>query len=172
MISLSELVRRGSIGSVGWLERFKERREAQRNVVELKLDVDYVVREADRKPGNASEENHTLTDFLVTQAISAKYPAPPHLQAANSRALGEIKEKTDRRIAGRVHNALGRAMNDDAKSIELTEEQFEWVHKVVDEWNVPPHWAGWYDDLLDHCEQIKMKLAEEKKAKRAEKKES
>lgn len=122
-------------------------------MVKFDLDLDYAVRDHERKlEGQATESNDKLTDFLIGKAIEAKYPPTP------TSPRGEIKEKTDRRIVGRIQKALILAANAEAKSVEFTEEQFEWICAVVEEWAPPAAWAAWYETLRDYCNVLRLKL--------------
>lgn len=139
-------------------------------MVDFKLNLDYVVRDSDRaEPNGAARRNVTLTEFLISEAVAAKYPpAPP--SGGVSKRFGEIQEKTDRRLAGRILNAVARAVKAageaDVGSVSLTKEQFEFLDKLIEGWAVPAPWAGWWETLSAHCEELKVQALAEKAEKK------
>ena len=121
-------------------------------MVTFDMAIPYGVRRADRKSKNAdgspapAAEDRTLTDFLLTHAISAKFPPQVDAQG-RAIGLGGIKSPTDRKMAGKIHNVLTAAEEAGSSTVELTEAQFEWLRDVVAAWEAPPQWAGWWETL-------------------------
>ncbi len=137
--------------------------------MQFDLEVDYAVLDADRKARNpdgsltASAKNATLTIFLITRAFEAKHPPTPE-QSARGQSLGSIKAKTDRKIVGRIHNALTLAQNGlspvaypaqrlEPVFVELEKTDLEYVLEVLDDWAVPQQWSGWRLTLLEAVEE-------------------
>ncbi len=148
---------------MGWLDDFKSRRRKEREIMKFRLDMPYAVLDADREKGRgATEKDNSLSQFVITQAISSKFPATLDAQGRVTK-MGEIKEKGDRKMVARIQNALAVAMNKDAAWVDLSLAEVEWLYKVLDEWASPPHWVGWSEDLLDYV--TGLLLEERQKAK-------
>lgn len=135
--------------------------------MEIRLDVDFAVLAEHRKPGNAAEKNNTLANFLWNEAYFAKYP-PSVPGPSGQPTPGGVKEKSDRKTGGRVFNAMVRAINADAKSVELSEEQAEFLRDVLSDWAPPTGLSGYRVSFLESIEEDFEAVTERKKAEKAE----
>jgi hypothetical protein len=157
-----------------WIDRLQGRRRKRQIMVDFKLNADYVVTDADRnEEKGAARRNINLTQFLLLEAIGAKYPPPaPSKDSPLVKRWGEIVEKTDRRTVGRITNAVERAIKaageKDEATITLSQEQFEYLDKLIENWAAPSAWAGWWETLYSHIQDVKLaQAAAEKGAPRA-----
>ena len=164
-------------GVVGCLQDFKDRRAREMISMRLNIAVSYSVLASDREAKNqdgspsASQEDRTLTQFVVTQAMAHKWPASLDSMGRISK-MGEVKERGDRRMVGRVQNALTGAINDGADHIDISLDVVEWIYKILDEWAAPPAWAGWSETLIDYLESVLLDARQEAKEKEKEKAEA
>jgi hypothetical protein len=142
------------------LDDLKARSSARRNLMKFRCNVDYVVSDADREDlktpdgrlvASAFKENRGVTDFLVRNAIAARYK-------------DGVKDRTVQRTLARVQNAFIRAVRDGEDEVELDEEQLRFVHDTLKEWSVPPGLVAWHVDLLESIEAAVSAIGEEKRA--------
>lgn len=138
-------------------------------MVDFKLNLDYVVKAQDRNESNgAACRDITLTDYLVTQALISKYPPPVALpNQVLVKRWGEIENKSERKTVGRIVNAIGRALLDaketDEATAKLTQEQFEFLATLMDEWKAPSEFAGWLETVNSYCAEVKLAALEREK---------
>lgn len=138
-----------------WLGSFKERRRRERNAMQFNLALDYYLTEQDKAPvprkegdplGGGWARPRLVTDWLVTNSIAGKYP-----QGSKVRA--------EQRCMAAVKLALKKAKETSADEISLSEDQFDFVVKALDEWSVPAGVMDWFVVLQDYCEGLKRQLA-------------
>jgi len=123
-------------GSNSWLDKRHNLRR-RKNVIEFNLNQDFFVRDVDRADGSYFKINRQISEFLIRNGIAAKYK-------------DGIKARAEQRLAGKINNALAKALADGSDQVEFTLEQVQWFHDVLADWSVPPGLAGWHIELFDY----------------------
>lgn len=118
----------------------------------FKLDHAYLIRDMDDALFKKSPRN--LTDFLVRQAIAAKYK-------------DGIKNRADQRHAAKIQNVLTGALKDEKNTVELTSDQIRWLYDVLKDWSAPAVAVNWFVDLFDYVEGMIRDLDNEEKSSKS-----
>lgn len=121
--------------------------------MDLNLDIDYVVDDADRK-NPIFATNSLISIFMLRTGLNAVKggvdgsPTPGH------------KNRAELRIAARVVNAITRAKNSGATVLKFADiHELKHVRDGFKSWletsqGVPQSTTGWYEDLTSAIEKL------------------
>lgn len=108
--------------------------------MDLKLNLDYIVREHDDALFRKASRN--ITDFLIRQAIAAKYP-------------NGVKVRSEQRIVARLQNALATAMVEEKDVLpQVAADHIQFLYDVLKEWSAPAVLTNWFVTLFDAVEAL------------------
>lgn|SRR5579871_1838683 len=121
------------------IKAIRDRKRDRAMAVTLDLNLDYIVKPADRAADNYFSVNRNVTEYLIRSAVNSHYK-------------NGIKERLIQRTWAKVQNELNKAIQDKKDKIEFNGEQVKWIHDMLKDWEVPTNLVPWYMDLLEYVE--------------------
>lgn len=117
--------------------------------MDFKLDIDYIVDDADRKNPNF-ETNPLITITLLRTAIE-------RVKGGSQQREG-LKSREAVRAGARVTNAITRANNAKASVMTLDLNEVKYIQDVLVAWmkeiGIPGLLSGWVEDLLTYVDRL------------------